>query len=326
MGHPELWFRIERAFTPFATLRNVFLGASKKEANVSAMGERSQMEIDYVELESSLKLRRGIGRNSNAKGIVLCLHGCPETIYTWSGAAGFLVKEYEVHAFDWPGYGLSSRPLSDKFSYSPRGYANVLKDYIQTAGLDSKRLLVYAADIGALPVLLLALEEPHMMRKIIVGDFAPFDRPQYMYENLSDLKVSGSAEKIRQYMNANKDGILANIFKNGLSKEHQFEVSKEFKDDLSECWDGPNMTSVDAFYHYYSFFTRDENYFEANLDRLKTPVKVVWGAVDFYIKKEMGMELAERIKAPIDLLDGVSHFPHLQDPKHVYEAVHSFFE
>jgi len=283
------------------------------------------MEIDYVELKSGLKLRRMIERNSSGRGVVLLLHGFPETIYAWSGAAKLLAKDYELHAFDWPGYGLSSRPSSDEFSYSPKDYANVLKDYIQTAGLDSKRLLVYATDIGALPALLLALDEPLIMRKIIVGDFAPFDRPQYMYENLRDLKLSGSSEKIRQYMNANKDGILEDIFRNGLSKEHQFEVSKEYKDDLSEGWDKPNMTSVDAFYHYYSFFTRDQNYFEANLDRLKTPVKVVWGAIDFYIKKEMGIELAERIKAQIDLLDGVSHFPHLQDPKHVYEAVNSFF-
>jgi pimeloyl-ACP methyl ester carboxylesterase len=289
------------------------------------MEEKSQMEVDSVELKSGLKLRRMIGRNPKSNGIVLCLHGFPETIYTWSGAAKFLVKEYEVHAFDWPGYGLSSRPPNDKFSYSPRDYASVLKDYIQTARLDSKRLLVYATDIGALPALLLALEESDIMRKIIVGDFAPFDRPQYMYENLRDLKLSGSSEKIRQYMNANKAGILENIFRNGLSKDHQFEVSKEYLDDLSKGWDGPNMTSVDAFYDYYSFFTRDQNHFEADLDRLKTPVKVVWGAIDFYIKKEMGIELAERIKAPIDLMDGVSHFPHLQEPQHVYEAVNSFF-
>ena len=231
-------------------------GGLRASASVhkSSMKERSQMEIDYVELKSGLQLRRMIGRNAGARGIVLCLQGFPETIYAWSGAAELLAKDYEVHAFDWPGYGLSSRPSSDEFSYSPRDYANVLRDYIQTAGLDSKRLLVYATDIGALPALLLALEEPHIMRKIIVGDFAPFDRPQYMFENLRDLKLSGSSEKLRQYMNANKNGILESIFRNGLSKEHQFEVSKEYKDDLSEGWDKPSMTSADAFYHYYSFF------------------------------------------------------------------------
>jgi hypothetical protein len=36
------------------------------------------------------------------------------------------------------------------------------------------------------------------------------------------------------------------------------------------------MTSVDAFYHYYSNFTRDQDYFEANLAKLRTPVTVVW--------------------------------------------------
>jgi pimeloyl-ACP methyl ester carboxylesterase len=290
------------------------------------MEGKSQTAVDYVGLKSGLKLRRMIGRNPNSKGIVLLLHGFPETIYAWSGAAKFLVEEFEVHAFDWPGYGRSSRPRSDEFSYSPKDYANVLKDYIQTEGLDSKTLLVYATDIAALPALLLALEEPLLMSKIIVGDFGPFDRPQYQSEILRDLKGGGpAAEKVRDYMNANKEAVLDRGFRNGLSKEQQFEVSKEYKDDLIAGWDGPNMTSADAFYHYCSFFTRDGNYFEANLGRLRTPVKVVWGALDVPIKKEMGMELAERINAPIEIVDGVNHYLHLQDPKHVYESVNSFF-
>jgi pimeloyl-ACP methyl ester carboxylesterase len=290
------------------------------------MEESSQTEIDFVELKSGLKLRRMIWRNLNGRGIVLLLHGFPETIYAWSGAAKFLVKEFEVQAFDWPGYGLSSRPSMDEFSYSPKDYAKVLKDYIQAGGLDSKKLFVYATDIAALPALLLALDEPLIMRKIVVGDFGPFDRPQYQSELLRDLKGGGpAAEKVRDYMNANRDAVVERAFRNGLPKEPPFEASKEYKHDLIAGWDRPNMTSADAFYHYCSFFTRDGNYFEANLNRLRTPVKVVWGALDAAIKKEMGMELAERINAPIEILDGVNHYLHLQDPKHVYETVNSFF-
>jgi pimeloyl-ACP methyl ester carboxylesterase len=290
------------------------------------MKEKSQMEIDYAGLKSGLKLRRVIWRNSNGKGIVLLLHGFPETIYTWSGAAEFLSREFEVHAFDWPGYGLSSRPSSDEFSYAPKDYATVLKDYIQTAGLDSGKLLVYATDIAALPALLLALDEPLMMRKIIVGDFGPFDRPEYQSEILRDLKGGGAAaEKVREYMNANKEAVIEKGFRNGLPKEDQFEVSKEYKDDLIAGWDGPNMTTADAFYHYCSFFTRDGHSFEDNMNRLRTPVKVIWGALDVPIKKEMGIELAERIHAPIEILEGVNHYLHLMTPKRLYEAVHSFF-
>ena len=56
------------------------------------------------------------------------------------------------------------------------------------------------------------------------------------------------------------------------------------------------MTTADAFAHYYSHFTRDQDHFESQLARLKTPVKVIWGEKDLYIKKEMGVEFAERIQ------------------------------
>jgi pimeloyl-ACP methyl ester carboxylesterase len=284
------------------------------------------MEIGYVGLKSGLKLRRMIWRNASGRGVVLLLHGFPETVYAWSGAAKLLAEEFEVQAFDWPGYGRSSRPSSEEFSYSPKDYANVLKDYIQSAGLDSTKLLVYATDIAALPALLLALDEPLIMGKLIVGDFGPFDRPQYQSELLRDLKGGGAAaQKVRDFMNANKEAVIERGFRNGLTKEQQFEVSKEYKDDLLAGWDGPNMTTADAFYHYCSFFTRDGNYFEENLNRLKTPVKVLWGALDVPIKKEMGIELAERIHAPIEIIEGVNHYAHLQDPQHVSAAIKSFF-
>jgi pimeloyl-ACP methyl ester carboxylesterase len=284
------------------------------------------MEIGYVGLKSGLKLRRMIWRNASGRGVVLLLHGFPETVYAWSGAAKLLAEEFEVQAFDWPGYGRSSRPSSEEFSYSPKDYANVLKDYIQSAGLDSTKLLVYATDIAALPALLLAVDEPLIMGKLIVGDFGPFDRPQYQSELLRDLKGGGAAaEKVRDFMNANKEAVVERGFRNGLAKEQQFEVSKEYKDDLLAGWDGANMTTADAFYHYCSFFTRDGNYFEENLNRLKTPVKVLWGALDVPIKKEMGIELAERIHAPIEIVEGVNHYVHLQDPQHVSAAIKSFF-
>ncbi len=95
----------------------------------------------------------------------------------------------------------------------------------------------------------------------------------------------------------------------------QFEISSEFADDMARGWDHGELTSADAFYYYYSSFTRDQDDFEARLKQLKTPVKVVWGADDFYIKKEMGIELADRIHAELKLLPGIGHYAHLQSPE-----------
>jgi pimeloyl-ACP methyl ester carboxylesterase len=86
------------------------------------------------------------------------------------------------------------------------------------------------------------------------------------------------------------------------------------------------MTSADAFFHYYSNFTRDQDYFESNLDRLRTPVKVVWGEKDIYIKSDMGVEFAKRTHAELSLLPGVGHYPHLQRPAQTAREVRALFD
>lgn len=68
-----------------------------------------------------------------------------------------LDNDYEVHAFDWPGYGLSSRSTTDRFSCLPKEYGHVLSEYIRRSGIDTAKLAIYATDIGALPALLLPL-------------------------------------------------------------------------------------------------------------------------------------------------------------------------
>jgi pimeloyl-ACP methyl ester carboxylesterase len=300
----------------------VALGAAMGPARAALADEpRPQAKIGYIAADDDISLRRMIIRNPHAKGTVLFLHGFPETLYAWRDVSLALSDDFEVHAFDWPGFGLSSRPPADQFGYSPKDYAHVLKAYIDKAGIDRSKLTIYATDIGALPALLLALEEPDIARTIIVGDFAPFDRPAYMHENLQALKSKPSSDVARARFNANRDEILENAFRRGLPKEAQFDVPQAFKDDMARGWDHGGMTSADAFYHYYSSFTRDQAYFEANLSRLKTPVKVVWGAEDFYIKKEMGAEFAGKTGAEITFLPGVGHYPHLQVPQRTVEEI-----
>jgi pimeloyl-ACP methyl ester carboxylesterase len=285
-----------------------------------------QAEIGFIDINSDMKLRRMIVPNSRPKGVVLFLHGFPETLYAWKHISVILARDYEVHAFDWPGYGLSSRPPADRFSYAPKEYAHVLKEYIRKSGIDTSTLVIYATDIGALPALILALDEPNLAKKIIVGDFAPFDRPQYMHANLQSLKSKPSSDRTRAHMNNTRDEILENAFRRGLSRDEQFELSQEFRDDMFRGWSQDNMTSADAFYHYYSHFTRDQDYFESNLNRLKTPVTVIWGEKDFYIKKEMGVEFANKANIELFVLSGIGHYPHLQSPKRTIDEIRASFD
>jgi pimeloyl-ACP methyl ester carboxylesterase len=289
------------------------------------MLQRMDNLIDFLEINEDITLRRMVLRHPKPRGTVLFLHGFPETLYAWNDIALALADDYEVHAFDWPGYGLSSRPTVDRFSYAPRDYARVLDQYIAKAGIDTSKLTIYATDIGALPALLLAVEKPDIARTIIVGDFAPFNRPQHMYESLQNLKAGPAMEQVRVHLNNNRDEILANTFTRGLPQDAHFETSRQFRDDMSRGWSQGAMTTADAFSHYYSHFTRDQDYFELQLPRLETPVKVVWGEKDLYIKKEMGAEFADRIRAEFTLLPGIGHFPHLQTPARTIDEVRASF-
>lgn len=263
--------------------------------------------------------------NPSPRGTVLFLHGFPETMFAWKEIALELSDDYEVHAFDWPGYGQSSRPSLDNFSYAPRDYARIVDEYVTKAGIDPSTLTIYATDIGALPALLAALERPGLAKQIIVGDFAPFDRPGYMYESLQKLKEDQSAAQARVLLNKNRDDILANAYRRGLPSAAQFEISAEFKLDMARGWNAGALTTADAFSSYYSHFTRDQDHFESQLARLQTSVKVVWGDKDLYISKEMGAELAERLDAEFSVLAGIGHYPHLQAPERTIAEVRASF-
>ena len=285
----------------------------------------TSVDIGIIAIDADITLRRMIIHHPASKGTVLLLHGFPETIHAWKDIALVLGDDYEVHAFDWPGFGLSSRPPADRFAYAPKDYARVLKNYVDQSGIDRSKLTIYATDIGALPALLLALDEPDIARSIIVSDFAPFNRPTLMWENLQALKSKPASDQVRAFMNANREEILANTFFRGLPSEAHYEVSRELRDDMVRGWNHGGMTSVDAFYHYYSHFTRDQENFEANLTKLATPVTVVWGAEDLYIKKEMGIELADRIQAELKLLPGIGHYVHLQAPDQTIAEIRASF-
>ena len=210
--------------------------ASISPAVTQAVADQPKAEIGYVKLDKDITLRQMVVRHPRSQGVVLLLHGFPETLHTWEATAAFLADDYEVRAFDWPGYGLSSRPSTEKFSYAPRDYARVLKEYIVKADIDRSSLIIYATDIGGLPALLAAIEDPGIARTIIVGDFAPFDRPQYMHERLRDLKAPATSEQIRTQYYQDSDKVIENAFKGGLSSEAQFPIPATFEHDMLKGW------------------------------------------------------------------------------------------
>ena len=144
-----------------------------------------------------------------------------------------------------------------------------------------------------------------------------------MQERLQALKSPETGEQVRAQFNATRDEIIENAWRRGFKPEEQFGISAIFKADMTAAWNHGTLTTADAFARYYSHFTRDQNYFEASLGKLQTPVKIVWGARDIYIDTAMGVEFAARADSKISILPGIGHYPHLQNPRETAAEIRS---
>jgi hypothetical protein len=49
--------------------------------------QKRKVDIDLLEIDPDITLRRMVVRNPNPKGTVLFLHGFPETLYAWKDIA-----------------------------------------------------------------------------------------------------------------------------------------------------------------------------------------------------------------------------------------------
>ena len=81
---------------------------------------------------------------------ILLLHGFPTSSQMFRNLIPAIGDKYRVIAPDYPGYGHSSMPPHDKFSYTFDNLAKVIDDFTEKVGLTKYALYVqdYGAPVG----------------------------------------------------------------------------------------------------------------------------------------------------------------------------------
>ena len=87
---------------PLITATTLALGVSISPAATQEDTHQPKADIGYVKLDNDITVRRMVVRNPKSKGVVLLLHGFPETLHTWEATVSFLADDFEVHSFYWP--------------------------------------------------------------------------------------------------------------------------------------------------------------------------------------------------------------------------------
>jgi pimeloyl-ACP methyl ester carboxylesterase len=244
---------------------------------------------------------------------LLLLHGFPETLQAWAGLAPVMARDFTVHAFDWPGLGLSETPGDFDFSYT--GYARFLEDLMDVAHV--RDAVIVATDIGVPPALLLALRKPGRVRSLVVCDGPVFERPHLFTWPARSLRTAPLAEILLW-------GLPRSMLY--LSMQWGFYGEPAITPDQYEDFhaavrrDSMRTAALELFRREASFHAE----FDHGVHSLRTPLSILWGEDDGFVRPEMGMLLkAACPHASLQIVPRCGHFLHQEKPQVVLDAIAS---
>ncbi|OZJ02917.1 hypothetical protein BZG36_04112 [Bifiguratus adelaidae] len=141
------------------------------------------IEVESAALSQSLAIHALVGGQGPP---LLLLHGYPQNYFIWHLIADDLATRFTVVAADLRGYGRSSKPQGSPshIEYSKREMAADQVAIMKKLGFSS--FYIVAHDRGARVAHRLALDYPHVVRKMILLDICP---TLAMYES-TDMKFA----------------------------------------------------------------------------------------------------------------------------------------
>lgn len=265
--------------------------------------EKFGLNIRYTEL----------GKKENPT--ILLLHGVPENLHTWYDVAPALSKDYHVLAPDWPGFGGSEAFKSLK-DHNPRNFAAMAMDFLNTLDVDHAHIM--ATDIGLSPALIMGVENPERIGRIIVMDGIPFPTSAYSSWEVRSFaqKKSIRAKALIKWF----PKISAQIaYNKGFYKNNNIpsEVQQEF------LADGYNKTTQNAFLSYFQNNAPGQAYLESRIHEIEQPVLVIWGRHDRFINVKLAELLASRLtNARLEIIEDSGHFVQMDKPsKLLYHSI-----
>lgn len=104
---------------------------------------------------------------------VLLLHGFPTSSHMFRNLIPVLADEYHVIAPDYPGFGQSSMPPRESFTYSFDNLADVIEKFVDKIGL--ARYALYVQDYGAPVGYRLAEKHPGRVTALVVQNGNAYD-------------------------------------------------------------------------------------------------------------------------------------------------------
>jgi len=244
---------------------------------------------------------------------LVLIHGYPSSTYSWKEVFEPLAKNFHVIAVDLKGFGFSGKPDGD---YSRRAQALLvahLLDYLKI-----EKAWVCGNSMGGEVALNLALQNPERVAGLILIDSA-------------GVNVPGTGSLAPRYLQLPVVGRVLTALALTSDKLVRQGLEKSF-------YDQTKVTNERVANYYRPLQTRggqlaavrtrtQANQFpiEQDLERIKAPTIIIWGAQDTLIPLEAGRKLNKLIKnSKLVTFDNCGHLPQEEMPAPVVSEITRF--
>lgn len=254
---------------------------------------------------------------------VLVLHGFPTSGYDWSAVLAELTKGRRVIVADMPGYGLSSKP--EAYSYSLEAQADVMLELWSKLGVSNGHLVAH--DMGtSVACAMLARREKAALS--VTFDSVVLSNGSVFIEM---AKLTPAQRLLRHKALGPIFATVSSRLVFGLQMRRIFGRSGVVPaEELDAMWEllclADGRKRMPAIIRYI-----DERYerapvWLAPLAKLDLPSLILWGELDPVAVVAIAERLAREIPgAELVKLDGVGHYPMVEDPARFAAALNGFF-
>lgn len=256
---------------------------------------------------------------------VVLLHGFPSSSHMFRELIPRLSDRYHVVAPDYPGYGYSDEPTTDKFDYTFDHLADVVDHFLDQQGIT--KYSIYIQDYGAPVGFRLATRHPERIQAIITQNGNAYDEglspfwAEYLYPYWKDPNPTNEA-KVRGLL---KFDTTKFQYTQGFRNPENVSPDAYAFDQMTLDRPGNDKIQLALFYDYRKnppLYPSWHKY----LREKHPPVLIVWGKNDpIFIYPGAEAFLKDVPNAEIHPLD-TGHFALEEEGAQIAQLIRAFLE
>ncbi len=289
------------------------------------------MRSGFVDI-GSLRVHHMQGGHGSA---VVFVHGLGSSGYMeWRHNLEEVTGRHRVFAPDLPGYGRTDKP---RVRYTVPYFARFIRRYMEDRGLRSAALV--GASLGGRIALEVALEQPKLVRKLVLVNTLGLGRPKVRMAQMAYglVTIPRVGEAVMRFTRDALTWAPAAMVRrvaarySGATSDLNRTMDNIYLDDLRE------MYATDAFRNAYLSTLRSlvnprslfggHHDVTQRLNELKIPVQLIWGADDPLFPlahAERASSLIARCRLAV--IDGAGHTPQAERPEEFNRVLHTFLD